>query len=364
MSQKEIDIWRLQAQKDIDGLIQALRSPSAQRRKRAAAALLALDAKSAIPALQEVIKTEPDTSTKTGLVTALNSLIDDFPELPTQLNTAMDKRQILVDRLIDKLTNDNPDVVVAAAQSLVNLREASAFEPLMQILRDEGRSIQVRAGIAEALLKMDDTSVKETLLKMLRHSNVQTRHKTAAILGQLKAEWSIIPLTKHLRDPNNEMRKVVRAALRHIGTPEARRALAHNQPLETDMLNSKVTTTGLLNRLQKRRPQAKNAPRSAQDGEQEQPRGLLERLNGGERSQQDIDATMITRPPVSLPDAAQPSNGAADEDALSGAAPQQAPQKQMSQKQVSQKQTKQAPQRPSSQRQPSQKQPSQKESQE
>ena len=38
VSAKPIDIWRLQAQEDIEGLTNALLSPDAERRKRAAAA--------------------------------------------------------------------------------------------------------------------------------------------------------------------------------------------------------------------------------------------------------------------------------------------------------------------------------------
>ncbi|MCA9887485.1 MAG: HEAT repeat domain-containing protein [Anaerolineae bacterium] len=300
MSAKPIDIWRLQAQEDIQGLTEALQSPDLERRKRAAAALYALDARQAIPNLTQALQSEDDPETKISLASALDGLQNNVSLGETsQLRPIDDKHQLLVDHLLTKLESHDPDVAVAAAHSLVDMREPAAYEPLMDILRDDTRSIQLRAGVADALLRLDDTSVKETLLPMLHSPNVQTRRKIVVVLGQLKAEWAVVPLTKFLDDSDTAMRKVVRAALRHIGTPEARRALALNRPLHTRDLDSKLTTTGLLRRLEKRRPQTRNEKDDLEPEHTSQPKGLLKRLEDHQiPNQQDIDATLVTRPPM------------------------------------------------------------------
>lgn len=303
VSAQPIDIWRLQAQEDIEGLTNALLSPDAERRKRAAAALYALDARASIPHLVKALQNEDDPETKIGLASALDGLQTNNNQGNTDrlmaLDVAGDKHQMLVDHLLAKLESHDPDVAVAAANKLVDMRESAAYDPLMKILRDDGRSIQLRAGVAGALLKLDDTSVKETLLPLLASPNPQTRRKIAVVLGQLKAEWAVVPLTKFLNDADTSMRKMVRAALRHIGTPEARRALALNRPLQTRELDSKLTTTGLLRRLEKRRPQNQADNNSHNADEEQQPQGLLKRLENHQiPSQRDIDATLVTRPPM------------------------------------------------------------------
>lgn len=303
VSAKPIDIWRLQAQEDIEGLTNALLSPDAERRKRAAAALYALDARAAIPNLVNALQNESDPETKVGLASALDGLQTNANQGNTDrlmaIDTPADKHQMLVDHLLGKLDSHDPDVAIAAANKLVDLRESDAYDPLMKILRDDGKSIQLRAGVAGALIKLDDTSVKETLLPMLVSPNPQTRRKIAAVLGQLKAEWAVVPLTKFLNDADTSMRKLVRAALRHIGTPEARRALALNRPLQTRELDPKLTTTGLLRRLEKRRPQNLADGDGNNPDDEQHPQGLLKRLENHQiPSQRDIDATLVTRPPM------------------------------------------------------------------
>jgi hypothetical protein len=72
--------------------------------------------------------------------------------------------------------------------------------------------------------------------------------------------------------------------------------------MDTGELSNKNTTTGLLNRLQKRRPQPKKPTSQNPDGEHSNgpsPKGLLKRLDGDVDDQQrNLESTLITRPPM------------------------------------------------------------------
>lgn len=131
-----------------------------------------------------------------------------------------------VDELIKKLNDESPEVVIEAAEKLGDLGNRIAVEPLILLFNNQRHSIQVRLAVAEALIKLESAPVEVALLANLRHADWHIRRNGAAILGQLRAEWAIPPLAKALHDPHPIVRRMARAALRNIGTPESRRALA------------------------------------------------------------------------------------------------------------------------------------------
>ncbi len=229
------DIWRLQSQYDIQGLIRALQAGEPGTRKRAAAALRAIGAREAIPALRLALMNEPDPATRASIASALETLMDtgEHENVDTSL---MPEDGELVERLIQQLHDKDPQLVIEAARQLGDLQNKLAVEPLVVLFRDARVSIQVRLAAAEALLKLEGAPVEATLLANLRNPEWTIRRKAAAILGQLKAEWAVMPLAKALRDPHPIVRRTARAALKHIGTVEARRILAQtvenapNQP--------------------------------------------------------------------------------------------------------------------------------------
>lgn len=245
MSDFRPDIWRLQASFDTKGLIEALKNADAGIRKRAAAALRALGAIEAIPALKAALDKEQDTDTRSNIVAALAALEiekergeDDTTEL-AQVSE--------VDELIKQLNHPQPEKVIAAALKLGEMRDKRAVEPLVMLFNNGKIDIKVRLTIAEALLKLESAPVEVALLGALRSANWKVRRNGAAILGQLKAEWATEPLAKALTDENDTVRKTARAALKHMNTPEARAALGI-----LDKTGEKTTPnrqTGLLKRM-------------------------------------------------------------------------------------------------------------------
>lgn len=225
MSVDNQDIWRLQAQYDVQGLTEALKSTDAVRRKRAAAALRAIGARESIPALRVAFEKEADEDARSSIASALVSLAEVPAHETAEADVQPSVEQTLATRLIRQLESADPAEVIDAAHQLGELGDRQAVEPLVMLFHDVSRSVELRLAVAEALLKLESAPVEVTLLATLRHNEWQTRRNGAAILGQLRAGWAVPPLVNAMRDPHPIVRRTARAALRRIGTPEARRAL-------------------------------------------------------------------------------------------------------------------------------------------
>jgi len=217
------DIWRLQAQGDIRGLIEALRHSSADVRRRAAAALRALGASSAIPALQAALVKEQDSEVRGAIIVTLDSL---FEQEVDEDSEAPDDQYSTVVRLIAQLSSRQPERVIRAAQRLGELKEKIAAESLILVFHNCELPSRVRLAAAEALLKLESAPVEVALLGALRHTDARVRRNAAAVLGQLDADWAVQPLRQALNDENELVQRTAQAALKRIGTPEALIALA------------------------------------------------------------------------------------------------------------------------------------------
>jgi len=224
VSDSKTNIWRIQAHLDNQGLIEALKNPDASIRKRAIVALRAMNASKSLPALREALQNENDADVREELTNTIASLApDDETVTPDIRSSSIDPQ---VTKLIEDLKTNNPKQMIAAAKQLGDLGNKIAVEPLVLQFNNTRHSMQVRLVLAEALLKLESAPVEVSLLATLRHRDWHIRRNGAAILGQLKAEWAIIPLSKALYDTHPIVRRTSRAALKHIGTPDARKALA------------------------------------------------------------------------------------------------------------------------------------------
>jgi HEAT repeat protein len=251
------DIWRLQAQYNIEGLVQALSARDPGIRRRAAVALRAIFAKQAVEPLRKALEVEDNEDTRQSMQVAIDSLTATDTDLdaapPPRVPTVEEKR---VQRLIDLLKKDDPRQVMYAARELANLKHKLAVEPLMMVFNNSGFPTVVRLAVAEALLKLEGAPAEVALLANLRNPEWETRRKAAAILGQLKSTWAIPPLAKALRDPHPIVRRTARAALVHMDTLEAKRVLAQT-PGDTDPMSksaelSKIQSPSATSRLLRR----------------------------------------------------------------------------------------------------------------
>lgn len=218
------DIWRLQAQLDTQGLIEALSNADPSIRKRAATALRALGATHAVPALTAALAQEQDPDVRGYLVTAIDQLAEEQQDKPTTSpeQTAQNNK---ITALISQLSSTQPNQIIAAARELGELKEKLAVEPLVMVFNNHKLPANVRLVAAQALLMLESAPAEVALLAALRNSDWRIRRNAAAILAQLRADWAVEPLGKALNDDNDLLRRTARAALKHIGTPEARHIL-------------------------------------------------------------------------------------------------------------------------------------------
>ncbi|MCU0479831.1 MAG: HEAT repeat domain-containing protein [Anaerolineae bacterium] len=224
------DIWRLQANSDIDGLSQALNNADATIRKRAAAALRALGAFSAISALEGALDRETDPETRSTILAALSILQQEKERKDLNPQETMEMMAIRtidpeIQRLIDDLNGADNLKAIRAAQVLSDKSAKEAVEPMVMRFNSPKTPITVRLALAEALLKLESAPVEVALLGALRSTEWQVRRNGAAILGQLRAQWAIEPLAKAMFDANETVRKTAYAALKRINTPQAQRAI-------------------------------------------------------------------------------------------------------------------------------------------
>lgn len=218
MSDPRPNIWLLQAQGDSRGLIEALQNSDADVRKRAAAALRALGAVESVMALRRALENETDDDTRNHLDMALNSLLIDQYEAENELG--QQTRQ-----LIAQLKSSDPAIILKAAHGLGKLKDKTAVEALVLLFNNTQLPANVRLTAAEALIELDSAPSVVTLLAALRSPSWKVRRSAAAILGQMKANWSVDRLAERLRDENEYVQRTARAALLHIGTPDATKAI-------------------------------------------------------------------------------------------------------------------------------------------
>ncbi len=211
MSDLRPNIWRLQAQFDTQGLIEALNNDDASIRKRAAAALRTMGATEAIPTLQQMLKVEQDPDARHAITAALDHLLPEQGEK--------------VPVLIAQLKSSQPEAVIYAARALGELKDKTSVEALVMVFHNPQLSGRVRLAAAEALIKLESAPAVVTLLAALRSANWRIRRNAAAVLGQLQADWAVDSLVACLDDENEAVGRTARAAIRRIGTPEAIEAL-------------------------------------------------------------------------------------------------------------------------------------------
>lgn len=231
MSDLRPNIWRLQAQFDTQGLIEALKNNDASIRKRAAAALRTMGATEAIPTLQQMLKVEQDSDARHAITAALDHLL---PEQGEKVPT-----------LIAQLQSSQPEAIIYAARALGEIKDKTSVEALVLVFHNAQLSGRVRLAAAEALIKLESAPAVVTLLAALRSPNWRIRRNAAAVLGQLRADWAVDSLISCLDDENENVGRTARAAIRRIGTAEALEALAAVDGEEIPVQRHKAQTAKL-----------------------------------------------------------------------------------------------------------------------
>jgi len=111
-------------------------------------------------------------------------------------------------------SNDNDRVLREKATSALMRMDKSAFEPLIDTLKDKESS--VRSGAVRTLGKMKDSRAVEPLISALRDEDRSVRVSAAYVLGQMRDARAVEPLINSLNDENSSVRSEAAKALRRM----------------------------------------------------------------------------------------------------------------------------------------------------
>lgn len=212
------NIWKLQAEKDIKGLIAALQHLDPDIRKRSAAALRVLGNPEAVFALARALERERNPDVRDHLAAAIEYLDQD-----TLVESLIENQN--VPGLIEMLASPRIEDVIRAARALGLINDQRATEPLVTLFRNPVVADEVRLAAAEALLELKSAPAVVTLLAALRKNNWRVRHNAAAVLGQLNATWATGPLIKCLEDEHAWVRGTAADSLSRFNNPRALKAV-------------------------------------------------------------------------------------------------------------------------------------------
>ncbi|MBI5931472.1 MAG: HEAT repeat domain-containing protein [Chloroflexi bacterium] len=303
------NIWKLQAEKDIKGLIAALQHLDPDIRKRSAAALRVLGNPEAVFALARALERERNPDVRDHLAAAIEYLDQD-----TLVESLIENQN--VPGLIEMLASPRIEDVIRAARALGQIGDQRATEPLVTVFRNPVVADEVRLASAEALLELKSAPAVVTLLAALRKNNWRVRHNAAAVLGQLNATWATGPLIKCLEDEHAWVRNTAADSLGRFNNPRALKAVSE---------------------YRSKQEQGKTAPLPEKDGGEEEtmpamstveavldateaPSGLMGRL-AGVGSASEKDDTVVRMPAIKLENLQtnMDDKGEAEEETLSPA---------------------------------------------
>ncbi len=193
------NVKKMQAQKNVNGLLKTLEDRDAEVREEAARALGELRFPRAVMPLCRTLK----DSEWTVRLTAVDAL--------GQFN---DVRSI--EPLVDTLKDEKPAVHQAAAEVLVKCGDR-AVNSLTRALTDQ--QLSARRTAAWALGQIGERRSVPALIAILDDPEPAVRETAALTLGQLKDKRAIEPLCALLRDSHAHITQAALHALQEIGLP-------------------------------------------------------------------------------------------------------------------------------------------------
>ena len=225
--ERRFKIDQLRAEKDIDGLVEALRSDDGLTRQRAALALGDLAGAEAVGPLIRALG-DPVTAVREAAADSLTLLgspavgplveLLDNPEAAGRYDESAAAEGPVTVIGPGGLTRDietGKDLRrVYAAAILGEINDPAASEPLVRAIRDPGDDVRCQA--AGAITKFGADAVVP-LTGLLTDPNPDIRIVAAGILGDTGAASAVEPLIGALRDDNDDVRGAAGGALMRMG---------------------------------------------------------------------------------------------------------------------------------------------------
>ena len=207
------NIDRLEKNRDVEGLISALKFKDCNVRKEAAAALKKIGDTRALFPLIDVLE--------------YRDWHDFYAVMGSVRETAAEALGVLRDRravepLVKSLNDKDEEVRWKAAWALGNIGDIRAVEPLIYLLYD--KSWVVRRFAASALGKIGDDSAVPSLVEALHDEDSDVRWKAVVALGKMKSA-AVEPLIEILKNEDWNIRGRAAEALGKLGDERALKPL-------------------------------------------------------------------------------------------------------------------------------------------
>lgn len=128
-----------------------------------------------------------------------------------------------ISALADMLADSDSDVREGAVEALAKFGKIALPDVIEKLQQG---MVDCRESAAHCLAKIGDKSAVPALTTTLNHDeSAWVREAAANALGFIGGVDAVVALIARLTDPDADVRKAVRAALKHIGTPDALQAL-------------------------------------------------------------------------------------------------------------------------------------------
>lgn len=216
------NIEKLEAKRDVSGLIQALQNDDTNIRINAALALGKLKRARAVAPLIDALH-DGDEDVRWAAAWALgeigkpaarpliHALRDEDGDVRWKAAWALEKiGKVVVDSLIEAIRTESGEAKAKVALVLGTIGDVRAVRPLVRALKDQDDN--VRWAAAWALEKLGPMAVKY-LINTLSAEDREARKDAAIALGIIRDESAIDPLLAAMRDEDKEVRREAAAAL-------------------------------------------------------------------------------------------------------------------------------------------------------
>jgi len=192
----KINIEKMEKEKDVSGLINALKNGDMSVRAKAAVALGKIgDARAYEPLLL--------------------ALKDRYSYVRSRVAVALSKLGNVnaVEKFIMHLRDRNPDVRAASAEILGYIADERSIPPLIQVLRDPNEHVRWYAEVA--LTNMGQIVVG-SMIHLLKDKDSGIRRRATRILGYTGDERAVEPLTQALNDSDSRVCEDAKEALESV----------------------------------------------------------------------------------------------------------------------------------------------------
>ena len=218
------DIKKMEREKDIKGLMRALKYNNDESIRREAAFAIGKITSPDIQTPETQLNDEKsDLNHRTHRsddieVPTVVMLIHSFEDEDWDIRKNATKSLVKigkpsVEMLIKALKGEKWRVRWHAAETLGEIRDIQAVEPLIKALTDENKGVRSNSMIA--LVNIGEPAV-EMLINALKDKKCPIRSNAAEALGEIGDTRAVNPLIKALTDEDSEMQKIATKALKKL----------------------------------------------------------------------------------------------------------------------------------------------------